>query len=300
MLLHLRHPAIPLAAQDLPDARSLQGSAGSGVPLCVPLEGPRPWLLSQPAMIESASSTAIHASHSTSGASFAAMASRATNFERSSSRRQDPWRHRASVQPGAADPALHSPPASGPHQGRFASLRDGLRPPWTRPLRQAPLPSYRVGGSLWPVQHSAEADVRPQELRAAQEPERAYCAAVPAAMTGVNVAAVPGRGRWPGLRSDPRLGRCAADGPLLAMGDRGRPRHCLPRIRARRERLHRRWRLVGRTTTPTLRTRASRDTDDFSRYPRGTSRVRNSQNHPGNHPPQSRCAAKEFAAPSIP
>lgn len=200
------------------------------------------------------------------------------------------------MQLGAADPALHSPPASRPHQGRFTSLRDGLRPPLTPPLRQAPLLRHRVGGSLWPVQHSAEADGRPQELRAAQEPERAYCAAIPAAMTGVNVAAVPGRGRWPGLRSDPRLGRCAADGALLAMGDRGRPRHCLPRIRARRERLHRRWRLVGRTTTPTLRTRASRDTDDFSRYPRGTSRVRKSQNHPSNHPPQSHCAAKTFAA----
>lgn len=46
----------------------------------------------------------------------------------------------------ASDPPLHSPPTSGPHQGRSASLRDGLRPPLTRPLRQAPLLRYRVGG----------------------------------------------------------------------------------------------------------------------------------------------------------
>jgi len=50
----------------------------------------------------------------------------------------------------AADPTLEHPPASGSRQRRFASLRDDLRPPLTRPLRRAPVLRYRVGGSPWP------------------------------------------------------------------------------------------------------------------------------------------------------
>ena len=56
--------------------------------------------------------------------------------------------------PTAADPALHCPPPSGPHQERYASLRDGLRPLLTRPLRQAPLLRYRVGGSVWSTERA--------------------------------------------------------------------------------------------------------------------------------------------------
>src|SRR6476659_3008522 len=37
----------------------------------------------------------------------------------------------------AADPTPEHPPDSGPRQRRYASLRDGLRPPLTRPLRRA-------------------------------------------------------------------------------------------------------------------------------------------------------------------
>jgi voltage-gated potassium channel len=54
----------------------------------------------------------------------------------------------------AADPGPHRPPGSGPHQGRYASLRDGLRPALTRPLLQAPLLRYRLGGSLCPPPRS--------------------------------------------------------------------------------------------------------------------------------------------------
>jgi hypothetical protein len=39
--------------------------------------------------------------------------------------------------PVATNPTRHCPLDSGTRQGRFASLRDGLRPPWTRPLRRA-------------------------------------------------------------------------------------------------------------------------------------------------------------------
>jgi len=39
--------------------------------------------------------------------------------------------------PVATNPMRHCALDSGTRQGRFASLRDGLRPPWTRPLRRA-------------------------------------------------------------------------------------------------------------------------------------------------------------------
>ncbi len=47
----------------------------------------------------------------------------------------------------AANPSLEHPPDSGPHQERYASLRDGLRPLLTRPLRQALVLRYGFGGS---------------------------------------------------------------------------------------------------------------------------------------------------------
>ena len=68
----------------------------------------------------------------------------------------------------ASNPSLHSAPTSGPHQGRYASLRDGLRPPLTRPLRQAPLLRYRVAGS--PVVGLERSDGRAFQLRGWQAP----------------------------------------------------------------------------------------------------------------------------------
>ena len=47
---------------------------------------------------------------------------------------REPW---SVSSPVAAGPTRHCSPDSGARQGRFASLRDGLRPPWTRPLRRA-------------------------------------------------------------------------------------------------------------------------------------------------------------------